>query len=188
MTQQQQQQQQQQRQGATKGERGPLSLLKDTSPSRLLYSLMIVEHLLDRDMSGDAAGGGGGGGGLEQHAVAAVTEGNASGATLGGGGGGGLSEGKTRTMPGVTGQQPPPRRSGDNSQGGGGGRRGGVAENGDCGGAWKVYQPPPAVAAHGAAVDFITGCGGVGVGVGVGVARRTWRDRFVSNGGIDTLV
>ncbi len=134
---------------------------------------MIVEHLLDRDVSSDAAG-----------AEGDVTSAAARLAAMAGNGsgndgvalGGGVSEDKSRSMPGVTGRQSPPRRS-DETGGGG------VAENGHVGGAWKVYQP----AAYGAAVDdFIAGCGGVGVSVGV--VRRSWRDRFVSSGGIDTLV
>lgn len=35
-----------------KEEENPLSLLQHASPSRLLYSLMIVENLLDRDIDG----------------------------------------------------------------------------------------------------------------------------------------
>ena len=181
--------QQQQQQGETAGAEdcgvnpGPLSFLKDASPSRLLYSLMIVEHLLDRDVS--AAGGGGGGGSLEQHAAAAAAaaaaaEGDivitsarlAAMASNNGNGvcvGGDEPKAKTHAAPGVTG-------------GGGGGG------NGDED--WEVYQP----AAYGADVeDFVSGCGGVvldgdGGGGGGGGRRTCWRDRFVGNGGIDTLV
>lgn len=164
------QQQQQQDGGTSKSDGGPSSLLQDASPSRLLYSLMIVEHLLDRDVSSDAAAAVGAEGDVTSAAARlAAMAGN------GNDGGhvalcGGVSEDKSRSTQQQ--QQQSIHRRSDESGGGGSG-----------GGAWKVYQP----AAYGAAVDdFITGCGGIGVSVGV--VRRSWRDRFVSNGGIDTLV
>lgn len=167
-------------------EGGPLPLLQDASPSRLLYSLMIVEHLLERDLSTPAEMASGDvDGSLEQQAAMAVAaaaaavaaaEGDSTAARLAAmaGGSDGVADSATnnRLAPGGAVQQPPPGRSGGGGGGGGG--------DGNSDGDWEVYQP----AAYGAAVDNFVG-GGVG---GVMISRGTWRDRFVSNGGIDTLV
>lgn len=180
-------------------EGGPLSLLQDASSSRLLYSLMIVEHLLSRDMSTPLivadvppSGGNGGERSLEQQqqqhasghdernsvatavrlaAIAAFT------------GGGGLTESATEIKPsmnGVAGQEPATATAG------GGG-------DGNSDGDWEVYQPAAFGVGGGASGDFVAGCGGVDVGEVVGgggakIDRRTWRDRFVGSGGIDALV
>lgn len=161
-------------------EGGPLSLLQDASPSRLLYSLMIVEHLLERDLStpaemtsGDVDGS------LEQQAALVVAAATAAAAAADGdsvitaarlaamaGGSDGVADcaAKNSLAPGGAVQQPPPGRSGGG--------------DGNSDGDWEVYQP----AAYGAAMDNFVGGGGVMV------SQRTWRDRFVNNGGIDTLV
>lgn len=173
-------------------ESGPLSFLRDASPSRLLYSLMIVEHLFERDLTApaDMTSGGDVDGSLEQQqaavaaaaAAAAAAEGNvvmnaARLAAVAGGNDDGVgdSAANNRLASGGAVQQTPPGCTG----GGGGGDGDGVAGDGNSECDWEVYQP----AAYGAAVDnFLAGGGGVMV------RRRTWRDRFVSNGGIDTLV
>lgn len=168
---------QQQQPGETAGteqacETGPLSLLKDASPSRLLYSLMIVEYLLDRDMST----AGGGDGSLEQHAAAAAA---AAGGDLAMTAAGLVaiasnSNGKSGVCGGEDSLEAKPQAVTGRSGGGGDG-------GGNSDGDWEVYP-----AAYGDGVDdFVAGCGGVMFGGGL---RRTWRERFVSNGGIDTLV
>ncbi|CAN0231774.1 unnamed protein product, partial [Ectocarpus sp. 8 AP-2014] len=178
-------------------EGGPLSLLQDASSSRLLYSLMIVEHLLSRDMSTPLlvadvppSGGNGGERSLEQQQHASGHDESNSVATAvrlaaiaAFTGGGGLTESATEIKPGmngVAGQEPATATAG------GGG-------DGNSDGDWEVYQPAAFGVGGGACGDFVAGCGGVDVGEvvnggGAKIGRRTWRDRFVGSGGIDALV
>ena len=173
-----QQQQQQQQQNRSIGlssrpqnaSEGPLSLLQHASPSRLLYSLMIVENLLDRDLDD----------GLEdaESDIAAARQALAEEAeeaerNRGIAGRGGVDRGSP-------GSAERPGEGGGAWSGGGGAGPGGGGSDGE----WEVF-PPAFGAANG---GFGAGGVGVGGGGGVKVVRRTWRDRFVSNGGIDTLV
>lgn len=162
---------------------GPLSLLQTASPSRLLYSLMIVENLLDRDMDD----------GLEdaesdlatarqalaEEALAAAAE-RGSRSELGRGPQGSV-------------ERPPEGRDGDAAAW--------RESAGDSEGEWEVFPSVFGVVDGGFGTgNGDVGGGGVGVGVGGGgaeasggggvpkIVRRTWRDRFVSNGGMDTLV